>query len=139
MHRAGLIRAGRCAAAAWLVLGVGLPAPLPAAGPAQKVPAAVTADELILQFRRAELQAALRQAPQTPAARQAVQRALDALAQRHGVALHYLQTLGVGSARVAVTPASPQLDALVVRLGADAEVESVEVNARMTHFAPQKR
>jgi hypothetical protein len=85
------------------------------------------------------LQAALRQAPQTPAARQAVQRALDALAQRHGVALHYLQTLGVGSARVAVTPASPQLDALVVRLGADAEVESVEVNARMTHFAPQKR
>ena len=122
-----------------LVLGVGLPASLPAAGPAPKAPAAMTADELILQFRRAELQAALRQAPQAPGARQTVQRALDALAQRHGVALHYLQTLGVGSARVAVTPASPQLDALVARLAADAEVESVEVNARMTHFVPKGR
>lgn len=99
----------------------------------------MTADELILQFRRPELKAALRQAPEAPPARQAVQRALDALAQRHGVALHYVHTLGVGSARVAVTPASAQLDALVARLALDAEVESVEINARMTHFTPPGR
>lgn len=125
----GMWRTACCTAV--LALGLGLPGPLPAAGPA---PPAMTADELILQFRRAELKTALRQAPDAPAARQAVQRALAALGQRHGVALHYLATLGVGSARVAVTPAQPQLDALVARLAADAEVESVEVNARMTHF-----
>lgn len=97
------------------------------------------ADELILQFKRPELQAALRQAtPGTPAHR-AVVHALGALGQRQGVKLHYLQTLGVGSALVAVTPASPQLDALVARLAADAEVESVEVNARMTTLRPRGR
>ena len=101
--------------------------------------APVTADQLILQFKRPALQAALRQAPQAAPARKAVQQALDALGQRHGVALHYLQTLAVGSALVAVTPASMQLDALVVRLGADAEVEAVEINARMTHFTPAPR
>ncbi len=119
-----------------LALCLGMPGPLRAAGPA---PQAMTADELILQFKRPELKVALRQAPDAPAARQAVQRALDALAQRHGVGLHYLSTLGVGSARVAVTPAQPKLDALVVRLAGDAEVESVEVNARMTHFSAPKR
>jgi hypothetical protein len=45
----------------------------------------------------------------------------------------------VGSALVAVTPATAQLDALVLRLATDAEVESVEVNARMTHFKPGLR
>ena len=99
----------------------------------------MTADELILQFKRPELQAALRNAAQAAPARQAVQQALEALGRRHGVALHYVQTLGVGSALVAMTPASPQLDALVARLAADAEVESVEVNARMTHFRPAAR
>jgi uncharacterized membrane-anchored protein len=104
--------------------------------------AAVRADELILQFRRPELQAALQQAGGTAVARAAVQRALDALAQRHGVALHYLQTLGVGSALVAMTPAaaSPEaLDSRVARLAADAEVAAVEVNARMAPFTPGAR
>jgi hypothetical protein len=103
------------------------------------------ADELILQFRRPPLQAALREAAGEAArggpARATVQRALDALGQRHGVALHYRQTLGVGAALVAMTPAaaSPEaLDLLVQRLAADAEVESVEVNARMTPFKPPR-
>lgn len=109
------------------------------AAPAPRSPATMDADELILQFKRPELQAALRQAtPGTPAHRAVVQ-ALDTLGQRQGVTLHYLQTLGVGSALVAVTPASPQLDALVARLAADAEVESVEVNARMTTLRPGGR
>lgn len=99
----------------------------------------MTADELILQFKRPDLQAALRKAtPGTPA-HEAVVRALEALGQRQGVRLHYLQTLGVGSALVAVAPASTQLDALVARLAADAEVESVEVNARMTTMRPGLR
>ncbi len=97
------------------------------------------ADEIILQFKRPALKTALRNAAQAAGAREAVQRALDALGQRQGVALHYVQTLGVGSALVAVVPASGQLDALVVRLAADAEVESVEVNARMTPFRPGAR
>lgn len=99
----------------------------------------MTADQIILQFKRADLKAALRRAPDDASARQTVRRALDALAQRHGVVLHYQQTLGVGSALVAVTPATAQLDALVSRLATDAEVESVEVNARMTHFKPGLR
>jgi len=99
----------------------------------------MTADQIILQFKRADLKAALRRAPDDASARQTVRRALDALAQRHGVVLHYQQTLGVGSALVAVTPATAQLDALVLRLATDAEVESVEVNARMTHFKPGLR
>ena len=111
--------------------------PAPAA-PARS-PAPMTADELILQFKRPELQAALRNAAQAAPARQAVQQALDALGRRQRVALHYVQTLGVGSALVAVAPASTQLDALVARLATDAEVESVEVNARMTHFKPAAR
>ena len=111
-------------------------APVP---PPHGNPAPMTADELILQFKRPELKTALRNAPQATTARAAVQRALDALGQRQGVALHYVQTLGVGSALVAAAPASVQLDALVVRLAADAEVESVEVNARMTPFRPGAR
>ena len=107
--------------------------------PTPRNPAPMTADELILQFNRSELKSALRNAPQVAPARAAVQRALDALGQRQGVALHYVQTLGVGSALVAVAPASVQLDALVLRLAADAEVESVEVNARMTPFRPGAR
>lgn len=107
--------------------------------PLLRNPAPMTADELILQFKRPELKTALRNAPQAAAARAAVQRALDALGQRQGVTLHYVQTLGVGSALVAVAPTSAQLDALVVRLAADAEVESVEVNARMTPFRPGAR
>lgn len=106
---------------------------------AQAAPAPMTADELILQFKRPELKTALRNAPESAPARAAVQRALDALGQRQDVALHYVQTLGVGSALVAVAPARVQLDALVVRLAADAEVESVEVNARMTPFRPGAR
>jgi len=102
-------------------------------------PAPMTADELILQFKRPELKAALRKAPESAPARATVQRALDALGQRQEVALHYVQTLGVGSALVAVAPARVQLDALVTRLAADAEVESVEVNARMTPFRPGAR
>lgn len=101
--------------------------------------AGMSADELILQFKRPALQAALREAPQDAAARATVQQALVALGQRHGVALHYRQTLAVGSALVAATPASAQLDALVARLAADAEVQAVEVNARMTHFTPGPR
>lgn len=96
----------------------------------------MTADQLILQFKQPALQAALRQAPEAQAARTAVQRALAALGQRHGVTLHYLQTLAVGSALVAATPASARPDALVARLAADAEVAAVEINARMTHFTP---
>ena len=110
-------------------------APLLAQAPPAASPQATTtmsADELILQFRRPELQAALRQAAPGTAAHQAVVRALEALGQRQGVRLHYLQTLGVGSALVAVTPATAGVDALVARLAADPEVESVEVNARMT-------
>lgn len=107
--------------------------------PARPATAAMTADQLILQFKRPALQEALRQAPQAPAARARVQAALRALGQRHGVALHYLQTLAVGSALVAVAPASAQLDALVLRLAADAEVAAVEVNARMTHHTPAPR
>lgn len=99
----------------------------------------MTADQLILQFKRPELQDALRQAHQAPAARLAVRRALEALGQRHGVVLHHVQTLGVGSALVAVTPASRQVDALVARLAGDAEIESVEINARMTHYTPAAR
>ncbi len=102
----------------------------------------MTADEVILQFKRPELQQALLQAGSVVAARAAVQRALDALGQRHGVALHYLQTLGVGSALVAITPAAGKpgaLEARVARLAADAELASVEVNARMTHFKPAPR
>lgn len=131
------------------VLGAGLAAsigmPAVAAGapaPAQRPAAAVQADELILQFKRPELQAALLNAGGDAASRASVQRALDALARRHGVALHYLQTLGVGSALVAMTPAAAQaaaLDARVARLAADAEVQAVEVNARMTHFQPRWR
>ena len=109
------------------------------APPLFRNPAPMTADELILQFKRPELKTALRNAPQAAPARAAVQRALDALGQRQGVALHYVQTLGVGSALVAVAPASAQLEALVARLAADAEVESVEVNARMTPFRPGAR
>lgn len=104
-----------------------------------RTPAPMTADELILQFKRPELKTALRNAPQAAPARAAVQRALDVLGQRQDVALHYVQTLGVGSALVAVAPARAQLDALVARLAADAEVESVEVNARMTPFRPGAR
>jgi hypothetical protein len=110
-----------------------------APAPPARAPAPMTADELILQFKRPHLKTALRNAPRAAPARKAVQRALDALGQRQGVALHYVQTLGVGSALVAVAPASVQLDALVVRLAADAEVESVEVNARMTPFRPGPR
>ncbi len=131
-------------ALAWALglAGAAAAAGAPAVNPAPAANAAdapVSADQLILQFRRAELQAALRRAPASRAARQAVQRALDALAQRHGVALHYQQTLGVGSALVAVTPASAQVEALVARLAADAEVASVELNARMTAFKPAAR
>jgi hypothetical protein len=99
----------------------------------------MSADELILQFKRPALKAALRQAPTAPAERKTVDQALDALGKRHGVVLHYVQTLGMGSALVAATPASAQIDALVARLAADAEVESVELNARMTHFKPAPR
>jgi hypothetical protein len=116
------------------VQGSATPAPMPAQ--------TMTADEVILQFRRPELKAALLQAPRAAPARAQVQRALDALGQRQGVALHYLQTLGVGSALVAVTPAAARaelLDARVLRLAADAEVESVELNARMAHFRPAAR
>lgn len=112
------------------------------ASPAPEKPGAMTADEVILQFKRPVLQRALLQAASAGPARASVQRALDALGQRHGVALHYLQTLGVGSALVAVTPAATKadvLDALVARLAADAELASVEVNARMTHFRPAPR
>lgn len=98
----------------------------------------MTADQVILQFKPKALQAALRQAPNDSTARTAVQAALDALGHRHGVTLRYVQTLGVGSALVAVTPASPQIEALVARLAADAQVESVELNARMTHFTPPR-
>lgn len=132
----------RCVAGWACVLALGLPAAAAAAGPPSAGPAVngtVTADQLILQFKNAELQAALRRAPESAAAREAVQRALDALAQRHGVRLHYQQTLGVGSALVAVTPASARVEALVSRLTADADVASVELNARMTHFRPAPR
>lgn len=115
----------------------GTPAPA-APPPASTRASAMTADQLILQFKRPALQEALRQAPQAPAARVTVQHALDGLGQRHGVRLHYLQTLAVGSALVAVTPARAPLDALVARLAADAEVAAVEVNARMTHFTPAR-
>jgi hypothetical protein len=123
------------------------PQPPPAAALLAQAPATaaprsmndMSADELILQFKHPELQAALRQAAPGTAAQQAVVRALDALGQRQGVRLRYLQTLGVGSALVAVTPASPRLDALVARLAADPEVESVEVNARMTTMRPGPR
>jgi hypothetical protein len=130
-------------AVAGLAAVAGLPAV--AAGPANPAPqaqAAMRADELILQFRRPELQAALQQAGSSAPARLAAQRALDALAQRHGVALHYLQTLGVGSALVAMTPAAARpeaLEARVARLAADAEVAAVEVNARMAPFTPGAR
>ena len=130
-----------------LASGLGLPAAW-AAPPGPMSPlggGAVQADELILQFKRPPLQAALRQAASEATgggpAPATVQRALDALGQRQGVALHYLQTLGVGAALVAVTPAafSPAaLEHLVQRLAADAEVASVEVNARMTPFKPPR-
>ncbi len=120
-----------------LVAGLAASTGLPA--PAQRPAAAVQADELILQFKRPELQAALLKAGDDAASRASVQRALDALARRHGVALHYRQTLGVGSALVAMTPAAAALDARVARLAADAEVQAVEVNARMTHFQPGGR
>ncbi len=129
--------------AAGLAAGAGLPAAAGAApAPAPRPAAPMQADELILQFKRPELQAALRQAAGDAGSRATVQRALDALAQRHGVALHYLRTLGVGSALVAMTPAAAQataLDARVARLAADAEVAAVEVNARMAHFKPGVR
>lgn len=115
-----------------------MPSQPPAAAPTQGL-AAMNADELILQFKRPALKTALLKAAQTAQARQAVQQALDALGRRQGVALHYVQTLGVGSALVALAPASAQLDALVARLATDVEVESVEVNARMTHFRPGAR
>jgi hypothetical protein len=98
------------------------------------------ADELILQFKRPELRAALREAGREGPARASVQRALDALAQRQGVKLHYVQTLGVGSALVAVTPAAyppGALDVLVQRLAKDGDVASVEINARMAPFKPK--
>lgn len=114
-----------------------------APGPVQPQPdTAAHADQLILQFKRAELRTALRQASAGGAARATVQRALDALGQRHGVALYYVQTLAVGSALVAVSPAaypSAALDLRVQRLAADAEVASVEINARMTAFKPPAR
>jgi hypothetical protein len=100
----------------------------------------MTADQVILQFKRADLKAALRRAPEEASARETVRRALDALAQRHGVVLHYQQTLGVGSALVAVTPAAyppGALDVLVQRLAKDGDVASVEINARMAPFKPK--
>ncbi|KPF59171.1 hypothetical protein D621_04745 [beta proteobacterium AAP51] len=131
---------GLLAWAAGPAASTGPPASAQPAPPAVRPAAApMSADELILQFRRPDLQAALQQASGSAAARATAQRALAALGQRHGVALHYVQTLGVGSALVAVTPAAakPQaLDALVARLAADAEVAAVEVNARMTTFKP---
>ena len=139
MAPAGTCGRGLVAAALGLALALGPFTAPDAAEPATRRPAAMTADQIILQFKRADLKAALRRAPDEASARQTVRRALDALAQRHGVALHYQQTLGVGSALVAVTPATAQLDALVLRLATDAEVESVEVNARMTHFKPGLR
>lgn len=136
--------AARCAAAGLsLACALGL-ATARAAPPAPSPPpraTAMQADELILQFRSPQLQAAVREAARGGAARATVQAALDTLAQRQGVALHYLQTLGVGAALVAATPAavSPAaLDRLVQRLAADAEVASVEVNARMTTFQPPR-
>ena len=107
--------------------------------PRTQGPAPVIADQLILQFKQPALQAALRQAPQAPAARASVQRALDALGQRHRVTLQYVQSLAVGSALVAVTPATAQIDALVKRMAGDAEVAAVEINARMTPFTPPAR
>jgi hypothetical protein len=139
MASAGTCGRGLAAAALGLALALGPFTAPDAAEPATRPPAAMTADQVILQFKRADLKAALRRAPEEASARETVRRALDALAQRHGVVLHYQQTLGVGSALVAVTPATAQLDALVLRLATDAEVESVEVNARMTHFKPGLR
>lgn len=112
------------------------------AGPPAPAPGSVvsiSADELILQFKRPELQAALLEAGLNAPARLLVEHALEALAQRHGVKLHYVQTLGVGSALVAMTPATtkaPVLDALIQDLAADDEVAYVELNARMKHFTP---
>lgn len=126
-----------CGLLAWAAGPAASSGPAPSA--VRPAAAPMSADELILQFRRPELQAALQQASGSAAARATAQRALAALGQRHGVALHYVQTLGIGSALVAVTPAAatPQaLDALVARLAADAEVAEVEVNARMTTFKP---
>ena len=126
-----------CGLLAWAAGPAASSGPAPSA--VRPAAAPMSADELILQFRRPELQAALQQASGSAAARATAQRALAALGQRHGVALHYVQTLGIGSALVAVTPAAatPQaLDALVARLAADAEVAAVEVNARMTTFKP---
>ena len=126
-----------CGLLAWAAGPAASSGPAPSA--VRPAAAPMSADELILQFRRPELQAALQQASGSAAARATAQRALSALGQRHGVALHYVQTLGIGSALVAVTPAAatPQaLDALVARLAADAEVAEVEVNARMTTFKP---
>lgn len=139
MASAGACGRGLAAAALGLALALGPSTAPDASESVKRPPAAMTADQIILQFKRADLKAAVRRAPAEASARQTVRRALDALAQRHGVALHYQQTLGVGSALVAVTPATAQLDALVSRLATDAEVESVEVNARMTHFKPGLR
>lgn len=139
-----LYLACRHAAACAAVAGAaGLPA-AHAGSPGPVVPhpdTTVHADELILQFKRPELQGALREAGREGPARATVQRALDALGRRQGVTLHYVQTLGVGSALVAMTPAAdPQaaLDLRVQRLAADAEVASVELNARMTPFKPKR-
>ncbi|KPF48358.1 hypothetical protein IP87_03110 [beta proteobacterium AAP121] len=141
LHSAGL----RAAACTLLAAGAALPgahagAPGPVVAP--RPDTAVHADQLILQFKRPDLRAALREAGREGPARTSVQRALDAMAKRHGVALHYVQTLGVGSALVAVSPAaypSGALDLLVRRMGADAEVASVEINARMVPFKPAPR
>lgn len=131
------------AACAALAAVAGLPA-AHAGSPGPVVPrpdTAMHADEIILQFKRPELRAALREAGREGPARASVQRALDALAQRQGVAMQYVQTLGVGSALVAVTPAAyppGALDLLVQRLAKDAEVASVEINARMAPFKPKR-
>ncbi|RVU47198.1 hypothetical protein EOE66_05420 [Rubrivivax rivuli] len=135
-------RWGRVLVAGVVASAVGPAATAGAPAPAPRPAAPVQADELILQFKRPELQAALLQAQGDAGARGTVQRALDALARRHGVALHYLQTLGVGSALVAMTPAAAQaaaLQARLARLAADAEVQAVELNARMKHFQPGGR
>ncbi len=131
------------AACAALAGGAVLPAAYAGApGPVAPRPdPAMHADEIILQFKRPELRAALREAGREGPARANVQRALNALAQRQGVAMQYVQTLGVGSALVAVTPAAyppGALDLLVQRVAKDAEVASVEVNARMVPFKPKR-
>lgn len=138
-----LYSASRLAAACALLAAAAVLPAAHAGSPGPVVPrpdTAMHADELILQFKRPELRAALREAGREGPARASVQRALDALAQRQGVKLHYVQTLGVGSALVAVTPAAyppGALDVLVQRLAKDGDVASVEINARMAPFKPK--